>query len=1011
MKKQFRSSRLFFSLFLFVFCCVMPMKSLRAQDYVTGAFEGQVRNSATGETVPGATVRITNNDTGVPIARQTDSQGRFRQALLPPGDYTIRVSKEGFVAYESQQSLPPMTATIIVPVPVNLKPEAPAPVATATPSEVVAPNPNEPPKTPAMPTQTPQVERSSERSSIRAEINTTDAQRGGTYGEKEVSTLPLGGVTLTRSFDELGLLIPGVALPPMTEGGGSGPGVGGGVGTSGQFAVNGLRSRANNFTVDGSDNNDEDIGVRRQGFFALVPQPIESIQVYQVITLLAPAQYGRNFGAQVNAVSKSGGNQFHGVLYGFLNSDRLNSRNFFDTANGNAVSALRAGNNQAVLLDGSPLMVRNQSGGEDSFKLGQGGFILGGPIKKDKAFFFVSYEKQVLNASKEASFAVPTVDRRGIFNTGATGIFADCRTPLDLGFNITNCTPANRSHFFPEFGYPTAVAGDGVFSLFPFPNNPTGVYGANTYTESLPASARGDIASGKFNQNFELRGKPQTFTARYNFTQDRRDIPVTGGALFSSLRPRVRTQNLSTFLTSQLTNSISNVLSLSYGRTRLAFDELRDPFLLQSQVSPNEKFLLNARLLVNNTINPQPVGNVGVPNTGPVLYATTGTTECGFPGATCSASRGVGGLGRVGQVNIAGFSPIGVDVNNFPQNRVNNTYQVSDVLGYQHGKHSFAFGADIRRVELNSNLQRNSRTRLSYQGAPEVNNANLVFTGNFIPGIDFAAAGAPSGAFLSLSRAGTNAISLRYHEFNFFGQDTWRIRKNLSLNFGVRYEYNTPAKETHNLIERTFNDALLNDPNAVGLKKFIAGRTGIFEASRTNFAPRFGLAWSPTWFGPDHTTVIRAGFGLFYDQILGAVVSQSRNVFPNFITVNTGGFRNGIDPINGLDILGYFNPARDGFCFARNAQGSCTDFRPLVQSGTLNTLNPLVTPANVLNTFASGGFFPNGISVTLPDRNIKPPSAEHYSVSFEQQLNANLVLSAGYVGTRGHNLLRASTPN
>jgi hypothetical protein len=80
----------------------------------------------------------------------------------------------------------------------------------------------------------------------------------------------------------------------------------------GNFSVNGLRSRANNFTVDGSDNNDEDIGVRRQGFVALVPQPIESVQEYQVITLLAPAQFGRNVGGQINAVSKSGGNETHG---------------------------------------------------------------------------------------------------------------------------------------------------------------------------------------------------------------------------------------------------------------------------------------------------------------------------------------------------------------------------------------------------------------------------------------------------------------------------------------------------------------------------------------------------------------------------------------------------------------------------------------------------------------------------------------------------------------------------
>ena len=93
---------------------------------------------------------------------------------------------------------------------------------------------------------------------------------------------------MIRSFDELALLVPGVASAPEAIGNNVGPGVGPGVGTTGQFSVNGLNSRSNNFMVDGSDNNDEDIGVRRQGFFSLVPQPIESIQEFQIITLLHP---------------------------------------------------------------------------------------------------------------------------------------------------------------------------------------------------------------------------------------------------------------------------------------------------------------------------------------------------------------------------------------------------------------------------------------------------------------------------------------------------------------------------------------------------------------------------------------------------------------------------------------------------------------------------------------------------------------------------------------------------
>ncbi|MEK6336377.1 MAG: carboxypeptidase-like regulatory domain-containing protein [Acidobacteriota bacterium] len=994
------------SLSLLTILVLAPLSTVRAQDPVTGAIEGYVLDNATKAPIAGALVQFVNTESGAVLAKRTNDQGYYRQGLLPPGEYRIRVSAQGYATPPDQLFTNYATRPNSVRPPFYLTTEA-ATLATATPGPT--PTTGQPAGTPSPSPQTttsPTTGTGTARGpSVASEMNLSDARRSGAYTDKEVSTLPLGGTTLTRSFDELGLLVPGVALPPQTQSDIAGPGVGPSVGSAGQFSVNGMRSRANNFTVDGSDNNDEDIGVRRQGFFSLVPQPIESIKEFQITTLLAPAQYGRNFGGQVNALSKSGGNNLHGTIFGFFNSSQLNARNFFDTTNGNGTTALRSSTGQSVLnCTGIPFITQlqfstqctarntaitttNQSGGEDSFTLGQGGFVLGGPIKRDKAFFFISYENQVLNARREASFAVPTVDQRGIFRSGATGFYIDC-LDANPGFNISNCTNANRTQFFPDFGYPTELHGDAVFSLFPFANNPTGVYGANTFTESLPASARGNIASGKYDQNFSLWGKPQTLTARYNFTQDWRDIAVTGGALFSSLRPRVRTQNFSTFLTSALTNSMSNVLRLSYGRTRLAFEELRNPFLIPSEISPNEPFLLNARRLQNDTL---PL-NIGLPNTGPVFYSNVGTTECGSN--NCNFGRGIG---RVGQISVAGFSPIGVDTNFFPQRRVNNTYQIADTLGYRAGNHSLAFGEDIRRVELNSDLPRNSRTLLSFNGSPELDffGANL-FTGNFLTGADLAAAGAPSGAFLSLARTGS-AIGLRYYQYNFFGQDEWRIRKNLTLNFGLRYEYNTPPKERSNLIERTFSDPLLNNPNVADLRTFIAGRTQIFESDKNNFEPRFGLAWSPNWFGQDHSTVIRAGFGVFHDQILGAVVSQSRNVFPNFITVNTGGFNDGFQ-------FDFFNPARGGII-----TGGV--FAPLVQPGTLNTFNPNLTVAQVLNVFASGANFPNPVSITLPERNIKTPSAEQYSVTFEQQINSNMLISAAYIGTRGHNLLRGSTPN
>src|SRR5262249_10296423 len=144
------------------------------------------------------------------------------------------------------------------------------------------PAPAGPPPPTATPTPAPAVG----DTDIRASITIIDGRRSGSFSEEEITALPLGATTFVRTFDELALLLPGVAPPPQTIGNIAGPGVGPGVGSAGQFSVNGLRSRGNNFTVDGSDNNDEDIGVRRQGFVALIPQPIDSVQEYQVITLL-----------------------------------------------------------------------------------------------------------------------------------------------------------------------------------------------------------------------------------------------------------------------------------------------------------------------------------------------------------------------------------------------------------------------------------------------------------------------------------------------------------------------------------------------------------------------------------------------------------------------------------------------------------------------------------------------------------------------------------------------------
>src|SRR5262249_47804797 len=308
---------------------------------------------------------------------------------------------------------------------------------------------------------------------------------------------------------------------------------------------------------------------------------------------------------------------------------------------------------------------------------------------------------------------------RGLFGSGDRGMMA--RIPGGADVEI----------------FPTSADGDRFFSLFPFPNNPRGPYGANTYTEQLPASADGAIFSTKLDQNFEAFRKSHRFTSRYNFTDDATTLPVTGEALFSSLRALVRAQNLSLFLNSTLSTALSNEARFSYGRTRLGFNEVRNPFLRPSNKFPDAPFLLNAPTLSNATL---PSGNPGYVSLGGLTEDRTGP---------------------IGQVIVSGYSPIGVDVYNFPQRRVNNTFQYADTLIYNLSKHHLTGGLDLRRVQLNSALDRNFRPIAVFGGTLDVApfpqfNVNNQFIPNqkgFYLGSEFIALGSPTGFSQTLASA------------------------------------------------------------------------------------------------------------------------------------------------------------------------------------------------------------------------------------------------------------------
>jgi hypothetical protein len=898
--------------------------------------------------LPGVKVTITNTDSGNSVATQTDASGTYLRPFLFPGSYRVTAFKDGFTEESVDARVPLNSTTEIKPPRITIR------LATISTTTTPQPPTTQPPATQPPATQTTPTPVKERESSIL--VNKSDPTRGGNFDKTQLLSLPLPGI---RTFDSLAFLVPGVAEPPESIGRAVGPGIGAGVGTLGQFSVNGNRSRANNFTIDGSDNNDQDIGVRRQGFVALIPQSMETLQEFRISTLLWDAELGRNPGSQVNAVSRGGSNDFHGQLYTFVTDSSLNARNAFD-------------------FEGGP------SRGKDSYTRSQTGIVVGGPIVRNRTQFFASVEYLHIGATSEQHFATPTAAERRF---GGLPKF-EVVTPISLSQTdfLAYTTKAGAT-----------PAGLNVLQFYPLPNNPGGPYGANTFTEVLPANGRGLIGSFKLTQRVTPRNQ---LNGRYNATDDDRDLPSIKRAISSQVLVHTRTQDLSLILDSSISQSLVNQGRFSFGRTRLNFF--------------GDSATSNGTLPVN-------VSAFAVPSGVPVdLSSVTSQT------------------GPIGELLIQPFSPVGVDTSLFPQGRVNNTFQYADTLSKTRGNHSFKVGADIRRIQLNSRQDRNFRSSIQFD-----NGALFDFTGvvagtkqqpdflGLLPAIQFADVGIASSAIQTLT-PGTpdSTIGLRYTEYNFFFNDTWRIRQNFSLDYGLRYEYNTVPHEVNNRIESalklenlpptgTPTIDLLKAPscgsfdggppfnqqlsctqvfeNAVAAyRSILDGRTSIYDADRNNFAPHVGFAWNPR---SDGKTSIRGGYGIYYDATLGAVVSQSRNVFPNEIPFNLDNFAFFPDGIflNNPASLGFFNQ-------------TTFSFTPIVSPNSNQiALGPENLRALIGFLFAQG--LKGGLAFTLPEKHLRTPYVQQWHITLEREIFRDFLVAASYVGTKGTKLTRLTTPN
>ena len=501
-------------------------------------------------------------------------------------------------------------------------------------------------------------------------------------------------------------------------------------------------------------------------------------------------------------------------------------------------------------------------------------------------------------------------------------------------------------------------------------------------------------------------------------------MPVTGGALFSSLKPDIKTQNIAAFFNRTLSASTSDSIRFSIGHTKLSFDERRDTSMLPSAALPSTPFLLNAPLVLNVT-KPNSDGSLNPPGF---------LSAAGPAGSALLASLGYQGVtqteqitGPLGQVFVTGFSPIGVDVENFPQTRRNQTVQIADTVTSVRNSHIFTYGTDIRKSRINSTLDRNFRPRASFNSLSSGPFANIIerpgagpVQAGTLTGLTLVAAGVPTGLFQTLATVPDSLTGLRFTQVNFFFQDQWRLHTNLYLTAGLRYELNTVPDTVDRRLETAFDPQELRTlaEQAAGLCQpnvrcsdlagaltaaFPADFKASFSTDRNDFDPRVGFAWKLR-----DDTVVRGGFGAYSGQFPGSALNQVSNAFPAFLPLNLANFA----PRSG-DRTYLFNLASPAAQqLLPNPGGVPSGIAP----GTLNqvsTSNSVAFLVNQVFNLQGLSLAPTvfGLDLILPQRELRPPYSFHYGLTVEHEFHNDFMISAAYVGTQGRGLLRLATPD
>jgi Carboxypeptidase regulatory-like domain/TonB dependent receptor/TonB-dependent Receptor Plug Domain len=766
----------------------------------TGTIVGIVTD-AKGGVIAQAKATIKNAGTNATRDVTTNANGEYSVPLLPPGVYEISVEHTGFrravvsgIKLEVDQ-----TARVDIVLQVGAVSEQ----VTVTETEPL--------------------------------LQTDTSTVGQVIDLQKVSQLPLN----ERNFLAFTLLVPGAQLPSdgsqnSTQGG--------------SISVNGAREQANNFLLDGVDNNDLAINQ-----YTVLPS-VDAIEEFKVQSSNSSAEFGRSAGAQINVVTKSGTNQFHGTAFEFFRNRNLDAKNFFDRPDCTPTSAPGS-------CAGIPGLDRNQYGA-----------TAGGPIRKNKTFFFGSYEGLNLRQAATRQATVPS--------------------------------QAQRQQALADVPNPNA-AGLAVFNLLPAANVGTDLLNSNSFVSSPIIRNKVYQVIGKVDHRIN---DANLLSGEYAIFNEHRFNPFDPLAPFTNLPGNGSfTLNRGQIVRIEETHTFSTRL---LNDARFGFNRSRGGIFQQHN---------------GTNLNQQ----LGFPTILP------GTLDLGVPA-----------------VQIAGFDGVG-EPENLPQDRRDNTFHYSDVLAwnpsFNGGRHQFKFGADIRRFQLNFFLDEIARGQWSFLGG--VSNPTKPSSA-----LDDLLSGTPA---LAITTAGNTQTELRTTQMDYFAQDDVRLNSHLTLNLGLRWEYNSPVADNHNRLsvpDLTGNALTCNPkPNC---QFIIAGTNGVpratYDPTYTNFAPRIGFAWKPT---ASDKLIVRSGYGIFYDS----------------------GILNG-------NILPRFNPPFFTVLLFFNNNTATTP-------GNLNVGN-IVTQTGA----------PPQAAPSMIARNYRDGYAQQWNLDLQFEPLKNLVLDAGYVGSKGTHL-------